>query len=245
MGSHINLKVLILDTDFYALQSLNSYLAWDRRTRVVAMASTMAQAFDYIRRVSEPELPDVVLLEPEAFPDPEALRTAVRQFREAIKDVMVICMARKADLPYVFAAVEAGVRGYLLRSEVRLYLASAICYALDRELLVTQNIHNLATPAQPRLFNADVLPPEREYPEMTERIRQALWLCVVEGMPAQLAADEMGISPHTIRSYIKEGYRILEAHDDTNYPEEMGPLERAFMRFTALKDKDEDEKKQS
>jgi hypothetical protein len=53
-------------------------------------------------------------------------------------------------------------------------------------------------------------------------------------MPAQLAADEMGISPHTIRSYVKEGYRILEAHDETDYPEEMGPLERAFMRFTAL-----------
>ncbi len=57
MVTNINLKVLILDSDFYALQSLNSYLAWDRRTRVVAMANSLAQAFDYIRRISEPELP--------------------------------------------------------------------------------------------------------------------------------------------------------------------------------------------
>ena len=241
MVSNINLKVLILDSDFYALQSLNSYLAWDRRTRVVALAADMVQAFDYIRRVAEPELPDVVLLEPDAFPNVEALRAAIHQFKEAIKDVMVICMARKPDPHYASAAVEAGVRGYMLRSDVRLHLASAIVYALDRDLLVTQSIHSAATPAQARLFHASVLPPEREYPEMTQRIRQAIWLCVVEGMPAQLAADEMGISPHTIRSYIKEGYRILEAHDDTNYPEEMGPLERAFMRFTALNDKDKDE----
>ena len=244
MVSNINLKVLIVDSDFYALRSLNSYLAWDRRTRVVCLAADMAEAMEYIHRVSEAEWPDVVLLEPEAFPDVDALQTAVRRFIDTIKDVIVICMARTPNPDFAAAAVEAGARAYLLRSEVRLYLASAIVYTLDRELVVTQGIHDAATPTRSRLLQADVLPPEREYPEMTERIRQALWLCVVEGMPAQLAADEMGISPHTIRSYIKEGYRILEAHDDTNYPEEMGPLERAFMRFTALKDTDEDEKKQ-
>jgi hypothetical protein len=57
-------------------------------------------------------------------------------------------------------------------------------------------------------------------------------LCVVKGMPAHLAADEMGISLHTIRSYIKEGYRILEAYDGTEYPSDMSPQERAFMRLT-------------
>lgn len=55
-------------------------------------------------------------------------------------------------------------------------------------------------------------------------------------MPAQLAADEMGISLNTVRSYIKEGYRILEAYDDTTYPDEMSPAERAFMRLTSLDD---------
>jgi hypothetical protein len=56
-------------------------------------------------------------------------------------------------------------------------------------------------------------------------------------MSAELAADEMGISPHTVRSYVKEGYRILEAYDDTVYPPDMSPQERAFMRFTALEQK--------
>ena len=77
---------------------------------------------------------------------------------------------------------------------------------------------------------------ECDYPEMTDRIRQAIRLCVIEGMPAHLAADEMGISLHTIRGYIKEGYRILEANDHYEYPTDMTPQERAFMRFTALAD---------
>jgi DNA-binding NarL/FixJ family response regulator len=53
-------------------------------------------------------------------------------------------------------------------------------------------------------------------------------------MSAELAADEMGISPHTVRSYVKEGYRILEMYDDTHYPPDLSPQERAFMRITAL-----------
>jgi len=57
---------------------------------------------------------------------------------------------------------------------------------------------------------------------------------VVDGMPAHLAADAMGISLHTIRGYIKEGYRIMEAYDETEYPIDMTPQERAFMRFTAF-----------
>ncbi len=244
MAGRLNLKVLVFDSDFYALQSLNSYLAWDRRTRVVALSSTPAQAFEYLHKTTAAELPDVVVLEAEAFPDAEALRSAILQVRQAVKEVVVICLAHRTDTQRASAAADAGARAYLLRNEVRLQLVGAICFALEHPFVVTHSVQQAAaSPFDARIFRAAVLPPEREYPEMSERIRQALWLCVVEGMPAQLAADEMGISPHTIRSYIKEGYRILEAHDDANYPEEMGPLEKAWMRFTALDDEEAKNKK--
>jgi DNA-binding transcriptional MerR regulator len=57
-------------------------------------------------------------------------------------------------------------------------------------------------------------------------------------MPAEIAADEMGVSTSTIRSYIKEGYRILEAEGDEGYPIYMSPAERAFLRLSALDDND-------
>ncbi len=244
MQALLNLKVLVIESDFYARQTINSYLAWDRRTRVVAMVKTPEQAMDFFQRVAEIEWPDVIILEPEILTDAAALHDTISQFCQTVKDVTIICLARQANAEYAAAAADGGARAYLQRNEVRLYLVDAICYALDRRFVVTSGIRESASPTtEARLRDADVLPSEREYPEMTERIRQALWLCVVEGMPAQLAADEMGISPHTIRSYIKEGYRILEAHDDSNYPEEMGPLERAFMRFTALNKEAESGKK--
>jgi len=39
--STVNLKVLVMDTDYFALQAINSYLAWDRRTRVTCMAESV------------------------------------------------------------------------------------------------------------------------------------------------------------------------------------------------------------
>jgi DNA-binding NarL/FixJ family response regulator len=231
----LNLKVLVLETDFYALQTINSYLAWDRRTRVVSLSNSVAQATEYLRTAAFAEYPDVILLEVECVPTAEELRTLITSFRQKIRDVSIVCLGRSLDKDRILGAAQAGVSAYFLRNEVGLHLVSGLCLALERPLLVTHGVYN----ALPRELNAlrpgvEMLPREREYPEMTDRIRQALWLCVIQGMPAQLAADEMGVSPHTIRSYIKDGYRILEAYDDASYPDTMGPLERAFMRFTAL-----------
>jgi DNA-binding NarL/FixJ family response regulator len=217
-------------------------MAWDRRTRVVATVHNMEEAAQHITHISSAELPDVVLLEGEAFATSAELRSAIEQLHHAIPEVAVLCLGHEADAQRAGAAYDAGARGYLLRNEVAVYLVGAILFALDHKFIVTPAIREAAAhPYDMRIFNATVLPSKRKYPGMTSRVRQALWLCVIEGLPAQLAADEMGVSPHTIRSYIKEGYRILEAYDDTDYPEGMGPLEKAFMRFTALVNDEESE----
>ncbi len=230
-----NLKVLILDTDFYARQAINSYLAWDRRTRVVHMADTIESVREYVRSVDESEWPDVVLLDAQAADTPKELAQLVKHIEDTIPNVMTLVLDRKLNIETLRACEQARVNGYLLRNELRIRIASAICWAQEHDFVVTQSVKDaLQDRFEGRLFRAEVVPERREYPELTARVRQALQLCVVEGMSAELAADEMGISPHTIRSYVKEGYRILEAYDDTIYPPDLSPQEKAFMRITAL-----------
>jgi len=230
-----NLKVLILDTDFYARQAINSYLAWDRRTRVVHLANTIDSVVEYVRAVDQSEWPDVVLLDAQAADTPNALARLVRHIEDTIPNVMTLVLDRKLNLKTVRAVEKARVNGYLLRNELRIRIASAICWAQEHDFVVTQSVKDaLKDEFEGRLFRAVVIPERREYPELTARVRQALTYCVVEGMSAELAADEMGISPHTVRSYVKEGYRILETYDDTIYPPGMSAQEKAFMRFTAL-----------
>ena len=231
----INLKVVVMDTDFYSLQALNSYLAWDRRTRVISMNHSIDAMWAFLGQLPKAELPDVVVLDANHIDGSSGLKQTIHELRDMMPDVMVICLAQFADTELVMTAAEAGARAFMLKQDVRLHIAWAIVYTLKHDFVITQGVVRASEEIfHSRVFRATMLPEQREYPEMTDRIRQAIKLCVIEGMPAHLAADEMGISLHTIRGYIKEGYRILEAHDRTEYPTEMTPQERAFMRFTAL-----------
>ncbi len=237
--NNVNLKVLLLDSDYYALQAINGYLAWDRRTRVTFMAESIDAMWHYLEETTLPELPDVVVLDADHMGGAAALESAITKLRTSVQNVMVVCLTQFADFDLINAAAAAGARAYLLKSEVRMQIAWAIVYARDHDFLVTPGIakaiegHNHV---HPRLRKAALLPNQRSNPHLTERVRQAIELCVVKGMPAQLAADEMGISLHTIRSYIKEGYRILEASDETEYPGITSPQELAFMRLTRPED---------
>ena len=232
--------MLILDTDYYARQAINSYLAWDRRTRVVHLAETMQSVIDYVKRMPEIEWPDVVLLDADAAKTPDDLARLVKQLEETIPEVMTLVLDRELDLETVRAVAQVNADGYLLRDEVRIQIAWAIVWAQDHDFVVTASVKEaLCDEFESRLFRSATVPERRQYPELTQRIRQALQLCVVEGMSAELAADEMGLSPHTVRSYVKEGYRVLEAYDDTVYPSDMSPQERAFMRFTALDNRED------
>lgn len=239
---NINLKVLILDTDFYALQAINSYLAWDRRTRVGYMAQTVEDMWNYIHRTPIAELPDVILLDADHMGGPQILKETIERLRHVIEHVRIICLSQIVVPELVEVAANSQASAFLLKQEVRLQITWAIVYTLEHDFVVTQEVAKACSHLfNTRIFHAVVLPENRQYPELTERIRQAIKLCVIEGMPAHLAADEMGISLHTIRGYIKEGYRILEAYDETEYPIDMTPQERAFMRFTALADEEEEE----
>jgi DNA-binding NarL/FixJ family response regulator len=230
-----NLKVLILDRDFYSRQAINSYLAWDRRTRVVHKTDSIESVRDYVNSVDETEWPNVVLLDTRTANTTDELAELVLLIEDTIPNVMTLILARDVDLNVIRAVERARVNGYLLRNEVRIRIASAICWAQEYDFVVTKSVKEaLKDEFEGRLFRAVVLPEMREYPELTHRVREALNLCVIEGMSAELAADEMGISPHTVRSYVKEGYRILELYDDTHYPPDLSPQERAFMRITAL-----------
>lgn len=235
--NEVNLKVLVMDTDFYALHAINGFLAWDRRTRVTNLSESVMQMWAYIDRTPLAELPDVVLLDGDHVGGPAELRETISALRQRIEGVKVICLAQVIDPALVEAAAEAGASGFLLKQEVRLQIAWAIVYARSRDFIITAALKRACGHlSSRRVLHASPLPEMRKFPELTDRIRQAIKLCVVEGMPAHLAADEMGISLHTIRGYIKDGYRILEAYDETEYPVDMTPQERAFMRFTAFED---------
>lgn len=235
----LNIKVALMDSDIYALQAINSYLAWDRRTRVVARFDSPERFQGWLDEAPEAELPDVTLYEVDWPPDLDTLSAALR--RLGGRAGKVVCMSARANRDRILAASQTGAAGYLVKSDVRIGIGGAVVQAAHHPHVISASAAEaLGDNPEAAFPQAEVLAGLRHYPGLTERVEQALRLCVIEGMPADLAADEMGVSPHTVRSYVKEGYRILEAHDDTQFPVFMSPQERAFMRFTALEGEEEE-----
>lgn len=240
MVTDTNLKVLIYDHDLFALHAINSYLAWDRRTRVHCLATNVEYAFTWFADEDESEWPDILLVDTFHYYDPIKLTALIKRFHDVDRNFSIVILDHEPDVERLQVALDNDCKGYLLRADTGIHIASALVWLQHEKFGVSIGVERSIKNELPDFVT--VLPDKRQYPELTDRIRQAIQLCVVEGMSADLAADEMGVSTHTIRSYIKEGYRILEAYDENKeYPIELSAQERAFIRYTSLKDDEEED----
>lgn len=228
--------VFIVEKDIYSRQAITSYLSWDRGTRVLGQARTPQDMLEQLEVAQfEMQRIDVLLLDAGSYRSPQLLTEQIALVRKYMPNVSIICLGSDAEADYVQAAEAAGAAAYLMRENVGIGIAWAVRFILDTVgFVVSQDISRLYEPFRNSYV---VLPARRAHPKLTHRIEQALQLCVVEGLPAELAAAEMGVSTSTVRSYVKEGYRILEANDDTIYPPQMSPAERAFLRYSSLRRK--------
>ncbi len=236
----INLNVAVVDRDFYARNAINAYLAWDRRARVVCKAARLQDLWAERDAGRLSARLDVVALDAQQLHGAARLREAIDALRRAFRDAIVVCLAPAPDLDELYAAVDAGAKAYLLKPDTRLHINWAICQAWslpDEDFLISAGVIAEARKlSHRRLARARHLAGPRQYQGMTRRVRQAIELYAIEGMPVRLVADEMGVGESTVRGYIKRAYAILEAchADDGDYPADMSPQEIAFMRVTAL-----------
>jgi DNA-binding NarL/FixJ family response regulator len=230
-----DIRIYVIERDIYARHAIAGYLSLDRRTRVLGQCRAPHELLAALHDDPALKRLDAVVLDTAPTAAPAELVALIRLILTRIPHAALICLAHTPDREAALAAGRAGARAFLVRESVGVALADAICYAADHEFVVTQDVARTlggtgAAVGRP----VEVLPGRRHYPRLTGRVEQALWLCVVEGLPADRAAEEMGVSTHTVRSYVKEGYRILEAADDTVFPAVVSPAERAFLRYTSL-----------
>lgn len=231
-----DITVFVLERDIYACQAIVSYLSWDRRTHVVGQANSFEELIDWRGTEDGQFLPDVLIVDSSLGPSETGLDKVIRDIHQQLPGSRIICLAHQPDPFLAVAAARSGACAYLVRSEVGVALASAVCFTLQHSFVVTQDVMPaLAGQMKECPVPVEVLPGRRKH-HLTHRLEQALSLCVIEGLPAEVAAEEMGVSTSTVRSYIKEVYRILEAEDDSPSPSTVSPAERAFMRYSALEE---------
>jgi DNA-binding NarL/FixJ family response regulator len=160
----------------------------------VALAATLA--------------PDVVLMDL-TLPDMHGIE-ATRAIREAHPSIAVLVVTMFDD-DSVFAAMRAGARGYLLKGADADEMVRAIRAVAHGEAIFSPSVAQrlMGFFSVPRA-SASAVP----FPELTERERAVLAL-IAQGYTNSAIADQLVLSPKSVRNYVSSIFGKLQVADRT------------------------------
>ncbi|KRC64829.1 LuxR family transcriptional regulator [Aeromicrobium sp. Root236] len=168
----------------------------------------VGEAVDGEGAVRETQLqrPDVVLMDIR-MPGIDGLE-ATRRLRVAVPDAMVLVLTMFDDDDTVFAAMQAGARGYLLKGAQQDEIDRAIRAVVAGEAIFGPGVaaRVLGHFSQPRTA------PELPFPELTDREREVLDL-VAAGKRNHAIADELALAPKTVANHISSIFAKLAVSD--------------------------------
>ncbi len=201
------IRLLLCDDHAMFRQGLRSILETEEGVRVIGEAATGREAVRYALTT----YPDVIVMDIQ-MPELDgvaATKTILEEFPEA--KVIILTMYRQDR--YVFEAIKAGARGYLLKDAGADDLISAIRRVADGEILLRAE---LAASILDEFRRAKEVPehPEHRLSELTEREATILRLLARGASNAEIAED-LGVSEKTVRNRLSEIFSKLRLNNRT------------------------------
>ncbi|SEN82597.1 two component transcriptional regulator, LuxR family [Duganella sp. CF517] len=202
-------SVLIVEDEPELLHRFTAALLAEERLHLLAAVATGAAALAALSDGT----PDVVLLDL-GLPDCDGIAVIRHVMRHCPEcDVLVVTMFSDDD--HVFAALEAGATGYLLKDAGLERIAasihelraggSPISPSIARRVLARMRTATVADAAPGQPASAAILTPrEIELLKLTAK-----------GLSFDKVGDMLGISPHTVVAHVKKIYRKLAVHSRT------------------------------
>lgn len=193
------IRVLLVDDHAVVRQGLRSFLELQPDIEVVGEAAGAKAGVEQAARLA----PDVVLMDL-LMPDEDGV-DAIRALRDVAPRVKVLVLTSYLDDTHVFAAVQAGAAGYLLKDVQPDALADGI-----RQ--VSQGLAVLHPTIAARLMNRTGRPPSLA--DFTQRERDVLKL-LAEGLSNKEIANRLFISEKTVKTHVSNVLQKLGVADRT------------------------------
>ena len=187
----MTINVLLADDHTIVRDGLHALLEANPEIKVVGDAATGLQVVDLAREL----LPDVVVMDI-SMPGLNGI-DATRQILETCPQVRVVILSMLGTADHVFHALQAGVRGYLLKESAGREVMQAVQAVYAGEMYFSKPItHTMVNDyVQARVES-------QTDPLQSLSLRENEILCqVVEGKTSAEIGKDLNLSPKTVESY--------------------------------------------
>lgn len=198
-----SIRVSIVEDDTRIRESLIILIDGADGFRVVSAYDNAEEALDDL----VVKCPDAILMDIN-LPGMNGI-DCVRKAKALLPTTQIIMLTVFEDSAKIFAALEAGASGYLLKRT-----------SPDRLLNAIREVHNGGSPMSSQIARKVVqsfhktLKPESAGPKLTEREGEIMDL-LVEGFLYKEIADKLFISVETVHSHIRHIYEKLQVRSRT------------------------------
>jgi two-component system, NarL family, response regulator LiaR len=199
------IRVLICDDQDLVCEGLKAILSTDRELQVVGVANDGAEALDLIPRLN----PEIVLMDLK-MPVMNGVH-ATRHIRQEHPHVQVLVLTTYDADEWVFDAIRAGARGYLLKDTPRDRLLAAIKETVAGKTPVDPDI---AGKLFAHVVQQTSVPDAAISALLSEREREVLGL-LGKGLSNTEIAARIYLSEGTVRNYVSSIFEKLGVTDRT------------------------------
>ena len=190
----MSIRVLIADDQDLVRTGLQMILDAQPGTTVVGTVADGKQAVSEARRLR----PDVCLFDIR-MPELDGIEATRRLAGPSVDDPMAVVVITTFDLDeYVYGALKAGAKGFLLKDAGPTLLVEAINAAADGDALISPSItaRLLST-----FTNGDANRPDEPIDSLTEREEEVL-AAVARGLTNAEVAEELFVSVSTVKTHL-------------------------------------------
>jgi DNA-binding NarL/FixJ family response regulator len=188
----LNIRVLIADDHAIIREGLRVMLGNQTDMEVVGVAANGREAI----QLADEHEPDVAVIDI-SMPELNGIE-AIQRMLPRHPDLKVIVLSIHETKPYVYRALKAGARGYLIKETAGVEVVEAVRAVYRGERYLSRRIADLLMDVSFRQLDTSI--EESPLEALSPREREILQL-VAEGKTSQQIAERLSISSKTVDTY--------------------------------------------
>ncbi|MBL0269168.1 MAG: response regulator transcription factor [Chitinophagaceae bacterium] len=194
------IRVAVYDDNKARRESLQAFIAMSPELEEAGVYENCAGIQQHIQESK----PDIILMDIE-MPEVNGLE-GVKQVKQQYPEIKIIMQTAFDDDDKIFAALQAGAEGYILKSASVIQIAQSIDDVMKGGAAMTPSIALKVM----RYFGQQKTSSAVDYnlsPKENEVLKH-----LATGLSYKMIADQMGISYFTVNNHVKKIYEKLQVH---------------------------------